>query len=340
MKNLLQVGRGNKRHIAYTAPDKTEGYEHDVLEVYNALIKLNPQKMKKYELLREMEDLSAQSDAQNDNDNSNEADNDKQNDNGKPISGKGKDGNVKGHSVQFDDHTFWESADNKEENETWTQRMVDATETANLMAENFSSYSGKGCGAVPLGAQRIVDSLLEPQTNWREVLENFIQEEINDYTFNPPDRRFDDSPFFLPDFNEKETTVKNVVFLVDTSASMSDEAIRLAYSEINGAIEQFGGKFEGYLAFGDTQAYDLIPISGDTDIIELLPKGGGGTDFERPINFVLDKLDELPSCMIYITDGECHFPEERITRGVPFLWLITTDVTPPWGKVGRIILEN
>ena len=35
-------------------------------------------------------------------------------------------------------------------------------------------------------------------------MNDFIQEEVVDYSFTPPDRRFDDSPFFLPDFNGKE----------------------------------------------------------------------------------------------------------------------------------------
>ena len=40
----------------------------------------------------------------------------------------------------------------------------------------------------------------------------------------------------LPDFNETETTVKNILFMIDTSASMSKKEITQAYSEITGAI--------------------------------------------------------------------------------------------------------
>ena len=41
-------------------------------------------------------------------------------------------------------------------------------------------------------------------TDWRKLLNSFIQEEVFDYSFTPPDRRNCDSEFFLPDFNEKD----------------------------------------------------------------------------------------------------------------------------------------
>lgn len=66
-------------------------------------------------------------------------------------------------------------------------------------------------------------------------MNDFIQEEVVDYSFAPPDRRFDDSPFFLPDFNGKEDRVEDILFMIDTSGSMSDDMIAAAYSEVKGA---------------------------------------------------------------------------------------------------------
>ena len=39
--------------------------------------------------------------------------------------------------------------------------------------------------------------------------------------------------------------------MIDTSGSMSDDMITAAYSEVKGAIDQFGGKLEGWLGFFD-----------------------------------------------------------------------------------------
>ena len=75
----------------------------------------------------------------------------------------------------------------------------------------------------------------------------------------PPDRRFRESPFFLPDFNDTEIVVKDILFMVDTSGSMSDKQITEAYSEIKGAIDQFGGKLMGWLGFFDACNLSSVP---------------------------------------------------------------------------------
>lgn len=92
----------------------------------------------------------------------------------------------------------------KHEIEKW---LIDAME-AILIRD-----STKSCGGGPVFAQRLLKEIKKGQIDWREILNNFVQEEITDYSFTPPDRRFDDNPFFLPDFNEKEETIGNVWFM-------------------------------------------------------------------------------------------------------------------------------
>ena len=77
---------------------------------------------------------------------------------------------------EFDDHSFWDVSDElsneqKEENEIWTTRMVDATEIAEQISIEFGST---GRGLTPLAAERVIKELKEVQTDWRTVLENFI----------------------------------------------------------------------------------------------------------------------------------------------------------------------
>ncbi len=71
------------------------------------------------------------------------------------------------------------------------------------------------------------------------ILDEFVQDEVVDYSFSHPDRRLDDSPFFLPDFNETECTVKKIPFMIDTSGSMEDSELTQVFSEIKGAIDQY-----------------------------------------------------------------------------------------------------
>ena len=126
--------------------------------------------------------------------------------------------------------------------------------------------------------------------------------------------------------------------MVDTSASVSDNTIAAAYSEICGAIEQFGGKLEGWLGFFDYDVVEPKKFSTISELKIIRPYGGGGTSFLAVFNYVNDKMtDNPPACIVMLTDGYCSFPDEEITNGIPVLWIIDNDnVNPPWGKVARI----
>ena len=193
-------------------------------------------------------------------------------------------------------------------------------------------------GLLPRFAQRILEELRKPQTDWRTILNDFIQEEVADYSFSPPDRRFDDCPFFLPDFNGKEDIVEDILFMIDTSASMSDAMITAAYSEVKGAIDQFDGKLKGWLGFFDAAIIKPKPFSSKEEFCIIRPAGGGGTDFQIIFEYVHKHMqDKLPASIIILTDGYAPFPQEKLSMNIPVLWLINNnDVDPPWGKAARI----
>ena len=228
---------------------------------------------------------------------------------------------------------------NDDMQQQWLSRMIEATQIAHRMSVG---EQGKSPGKIPLCAERTVKEFTEPQTDWRTVLDTFVQEEITDYSFNPPDRRMQDSPFLLPDYNEKEDTVKDILFMIDTSASMSDDMITQAYSEINGAIMQFGGKLQGWLGFFDANVVKPQEFSDEEEFKIIRPQGGGGTNFQCIFDYVQENINEItPASIIILTDGYAPFPKEEEAMDIPVLWLINNEQeTPPWGKVTRIKAED
>lgn len=145
-----------------------------------------------------------------------------------------------GRNSGWDDHMRWTvMEDDTTLRDVWVKRTIDAAEAIEIQEASDNR------GTLPLFARRLLKELKKPQTDWRTILVDFIQEEICDYSFSPPDRRFDDSPFFLPDFNGTEISTSDILFMVDTSGSMSDDMITAAFSEIKGAIDQFDGKLKG-----------------------------------------------------------------------------------------------
>ncbi len=246
---------------------------------------------------------------------------------GEPTDGDGEDGG--GFVVGISDNGIELDVD-------WKTLIAAAMDTVSQIGNN-----GKGAGNVPAFAQRLVSDLKKPKTDWKKILNDFVQEEVCDYSFSPPDRRFDGSDFFLPDFNEKDFVVKKILFMVDTSASITDEMINLAYSEICGAISQYNGKFEGELGFFDVEVTDPVPFDTVNNILSIIPVGGGGTDFFAVFDYIaLNRSADKPSVIIIFTDGEAYYPDESAAMGIPVLWMLNNyDVTPPWGKTVRCVLD-
>ena len=232
----------------------------------------------------------------------------------------------------WDDHTRWGTyEDDSTLRDVWVKHIEDAAESISVRDPS------KSRGLLPLFAKRMLDELHRSQTDWRTVLNDFVQEEVVDYSFDPPDRRFDDTPFFLPDFNGKEDAVEDILFMIDTSGSMTDEMITAAYSEVKGAIDQFDGRLRGWLGFFDACIIEPKPFSNEDELMIIRPAGGGGTDFQIVFEYVAKHMEKPPASIIILTDGYCPFPEQRLARGIPVLWVLNNDdVTPPWGKVARI----
>lgn len=181
---------------------------------------------------------------------------------------------------------------------------------------------------------RIWQRTNDPSIDWRKLLDVFLQEEICDYSFSPPDRRFQDSDFFLPDFNDSACSPKEILFMVDTSGSVSDNMLSAVYTEICGAIEQFVGSIQGLLGFFDSRVYSPRPFSSIEDLLNIVPAGGGGTDYFCVFDFLRKHFSHVPpACLVIITDGEAAFPDESAAMNTPVLWLFTKkDVSAPWGK--------
>ncbi len=312
--NRKNIHLGQYGELMHETPDGKEGAKFTAEEVYAMLPAMNGKKSKNKMPGSKVKGNGGGSGGKNGG------------------SGGSDDSDSNGNGV-FDDHEKWKNtADDNTLREEWQKRILDAAEAVSIRDPSDQR------GLIPAFVKRLIEELRKPQTDWRSILNEFVQEEICDYSFSPPDRRFGDSDFFLPDFNEKDETVKNILFMIDTSGSMSDDMITAAYSEVKGAIDQFNGKLEGLLGFFDAAVIPPTPFSDEDEFMVIKPKGGGGTDFEVIFKYVDDHMtDEPPASIIILTDGYAPFPDEEKANGIPVLWLLNNkDVEPPWGKIARI----
>lgn len=208
---------------------------------------------------------------------------------------------------------------------------------AAFAAEQTINKEGNGHGNFSELMERFIQNMSGSSLDWKKILNDFVQEEICDYSFSPPDRRFSDTGFFLPDFNEKEFFTKDILFWADTSGSVDEKELSIVYAEICSALEQFDGKIQGKLGFFDTEIVEPIEFDNAAELLKIVPFGGGGTDFRPIFKYISENQEKLPTCVVIFTDGEGDYPDENAALDIPVLWIINNDyVTPPFGKVARL----
>ena len=253
-------------------------------------------------------------------------------------SGGGNQGNQGNQGNTLDDHSKWGNKqtqkDAQQKSQSWEGNLISAAQAA----------ASKSAGNVPGFLERLIGKLTKPQKDWRSLLAEFVEPEINDYSFNPPDKRMAEVTFgldafgnpievLLPDFNDEVEVVKKIFFVSDTSGSIGNKELETVYSEIVGAIQQFQGKLSGHLMFFDHCAYPPTSFESIDDVLKIRPVGGGGTDFHAPFEYINEHFEiEDVAGIVMLTDGYASWPDESIAKGIPVLWLITNeDQTPPWG---------
>jgi len=171
-----------------------------------------------------------------------------------------------------------------------------------IRAAIMQAAKAAGAGHIPGGVQRMLKDLIEPQMDWREILNMKLQSMIkNDYTWSRCSKKAQSNGYYLP--GTKEDVRIEAAVSIDCSGSMSDEMLRDLLSEVKGIMSQFTD-FKLRLWCFDTAVYNEIELTPDTldEIDNYEIKGGGGTDFMCNWNYMKENSIE-PERFIMMTDG-------------------------------------
>ena len=204
-------------------------------------------------------------------------------------------------------------------------------------------------GSTPGGWKQWIEDVLDPKTDWRQLLRQRLATAIAvgsgarvDYSFARPGRRQSIyQPVILPTLTG--ATRSQLAVVIDTSGSMSGSRIRQAAGEIYGILQQAHQHVT--LIPADAAAYAPILLRSLTDFSKVLSlPGGGGTDLRPGIEAAL-KLQPAPDAILVLTDGEIPWPET--TYSVPVLFgIVNQELTahnrppnPPWGEDSYVFVE-
>ena len=221
-----------------------------------------------------------------------------------------EDGDIEGGCGEVRDCPVEEDeseADVKAANEQeWKQAMA--------MAEAHAEQAGK----MPGYAKVMVEDLVNPKVDWKEVLQRFVSELCrDDYTWKRPNSRYAHTGFILPSLYTE--TLPPLVVAIDTSGSITEQDLKQFASELEEILSIYNTTL--HVVHIDTEVRHCEDYSREDMPVKLEAHGGGGTRFS-PLFEHVNGLDETPLAVVYLTDLQCKdYGDEP---DYPVLWIKTS----------------
>lgn len=191
-------------------------------------------------------------------------------------------------------------------------------------AASIARMSGKLSGSLA----RMVGELLEPQVPWFEQLRAYmtLKTQVHD-NWAMRNRRY--RGMYLPTLDGQR--MGDIVIIVDTSGSITDDDLRLVCSEVE-AIEQQVQPESIRVIWCDSKVKgEQVFRPAEFSFEALEPKGGGGTDMRKGLDHAA-QYD--PLICVLATDGYTPWPDQE--PDYPLITLCWTDVDCPVGDVIRV----
>ena len=160
-----------------------------------------------------------------------------------------------------------------------------------------------GAGDIPLGIKRMIDELLEPQIDWRDIIRAQIESSIrSNYSWLRPHRKGWHMRAILPGMITDMRI--DVCLAIDTSGSISEDMLREFVSEVAGIMDQYE-EYRIRIWQFDTKVYGYEEFNNENakHITDYEIQGGGGTEFMVNWEFMREN-EIMPHQFIMLTDGQ------------------------------------
>lgn len=200
------------------------------------------------------------------------------------------------------------------------QEQLLAEEAITLLEREFKK------GEAPLSMERFFELSSFGKVDWREELKSALDRYFrDDYTLLPPSKKLLHSGIYLP---SSISQTFRLVIAIDSSGSVDEELLNTFLSEINFLMSLVQNYQIELLVCDDKIHTHKTFYSGDA--LEVALVGGGGTDFRPVFSFIENELDDV-KLLLYFTDLEGTFPQERPNYGVK--WVSQKSIEIPFGEI-------
>ena len=195
-----------------------------------------------------------------------------------------------------------------------------------------AAQSAKMMGKMSAGLERLVDEILKPKVDWRDVLQRFVVKCRSDQrSWARPNRRFLSQGLYLPSVSGE--SLGEIAFAVDCSGSIDQDEINQFASEIS-TVWQDQRPTKVHVIYFDSEVSHYDEFGQDDEPV-VKPHGGGGTAFSPVFKYMTEHGIEPVAC-IFLTDLCCD--DFGDAPDYPVLWVSTHDDKAPFGEV--VMMED
>ncbi len=194
----------------------------------------------------------------------------------------------------------------------------------------MAAAGAKAVGKLPVAIEQMVERMKSSQVDWRDVLRRFIGgDQPDDYTMRKPNRKLYHSARIIAPSIDKIGS-GDIVLLVDTSGSVSDNELEHFLGEMNAVSEDMQPQSITVVTF-DAKV-QTVKRYEQGDIIETIEAGGrGGTCVSPAFQYVEDNNIDVDNMVVFTDMGIFDYPEPP---HYPVLWVSSWDTGPkaPFGE--------
>jgi predicted metal-dependent peptidase len=211
-----------------------------------------------------------------------------------------------GQSMQVPEHD-WEDIT---EASDAVQKIVQKS-TEQMLSQVVKEVKQSNPGSIPGGLEELLDALSKiepPKFNWRAYVRRFVGTSTKSWS-NKTRRKKSKRFTGMPGLREK--FYSNILVAIDTSWSVSIDDLKEFQNEL---VHLHKTGHDLHIVLCDTKINDQFKFNPRKP---LSVEGRGGTDFQPVIDLYNKNLRKY-SCLIYLSDGEAHAPENA--RG-NILWV-------------------
>lgn len=202
--------------------------------------------------------------------------------------------------------------------------------TRRSVATAVDAAARQGRGTVPAGLHRwAADELAPPQVPWRQVLRGTVRRGLaaavgaHDTTYARPSRRRVPG-VVLPGTRRP---VPSVAVVVDTSASMGEDALRAVLGEVEGLARQVGATGQRLRVLAvDAAVHEVRTVARAAEVVL---RGGGGTDLTPGLHAAVEGHPR-PDVVVVCTDGFTPWPDQPPGRTRWIVVLVRGAGMPAW----------